>query len=117
MDINRDRYKNNAEENKSEINSSLVDDIWIIRIDWDWKLIHIKKSSKKNPDPKIRVQKIWHLPTLPGRNPVPSAIRDLTSLFGMGRGEHPWQKHHKNIYRFLHGNNNVILGVVNREYI
>ena len=26
---------------------------------------------------------------------VPSAMRGLTSLFGMGRGEHPRQKHHK----------------------
>jgi hypothetical protein len=26
---------------------------------------------------------------------VPSAMRGLTSLFGMGRGEHPRQYHHK----------------------
>ena len=26
---------------------------------------------------------------------VPSAMGDLTSLFGMGRGEHPRQNHHK----------------------
>ena len=24
-------------------------------------------------------------------------MRGLTSLFGMGRGEHPWKNHHKNI--------------------
>jgi hypothetical protein len=32
---------------------------------------------------------------------VPSAMGDLTSLFGMGRGEHPRQNHHKNVN---HGN-------------
>lgn len=31
----------------------------------------------------------------PGMIPVPSAMRGLTSLFGMGRGEHPRQNHHK----------------------
>ena len=31
----------------------------------------------------------------PRKTQVPSAIRGLTSLFGMGRGEHPWQNHHK----------------------
>ncbi len=33
----------------------------------------------------------------PGLTRVPSAMRDLTSLFGMGRGEHPRQNHHKKI--------------------
>ena len=28
---------------------------------------------------------------------VPSAMGDLTSLFGMGRGEHPRQNHHKDL--------------------
>ena len=31
----------------------------------------------------------------PGLTRVPSAMGDLTSLFGMGRGEHPRQNHHK----------------------
>ena len=31
----------------------------------------------------------------PGVMQVPSAMGDLTSLFGMGRGEHPRQNHHK----------------------
>ena len=31
---------------------------------------------------------------------VPSAMRDLTSLFGMGRGEHPRHNHHK-IFEFI----------------
>ncbi len=35
------------------------------------------------------VIKFWHLPTLPGLIQVPSAVRGLTALFGMGRGEHP----------------------------
>ena len=35
------------------------------------------------------------LPTLPGLIQVPSAVRGLTSLFGMGRGGHPSYKHHQ----------------------
>ena len=34
---------------------------------------------------------------------VPSAMGDLTSLFGMGRGEHPRQNHHKAIRRIVFG--------------
>ena len=33
----------------------------------------------------------------PGVMQVPSAMGDLTSLFGMGRGEHPRQNHHKDL--------------------
>jgi hypothetical protein len=33
----------------------------------------------------------------PGVMRVPSAMGDLTSLFGMGRGEHPRQNHHKTL--------------------
>ena len=33
----------------------------------------------------------------PGKMRVPSAMGDLTSLFGMGRGEHPRKNHHKNV--------------------
>ena len=40
-------------------------------------------------------KRIWQLPTLPHCGAVPSAMRGLTSLFGMGRGEHPRQNHHK----------------------
>jgi hypothetical protein len=42
-------------------------------------------------------QKIWQLPTLPHCVAVPTAMRDLTSLLGMGRGVHPRQNHHKKI--------------------
>ena len=38
---------------------------------------------------------LWRLPTLPGLKPVSSAVRGLTSLFGMGRGEHPPHSHHQ----------------------
>ena len=41
------------------------------------------------------LNKLWQLPTLPHCCVVPSAMRGLTSLFGMGRGEHPRQNHHK----------------------
>lgn len=40
---------------------------------------------------------MWHLPTLPGLIQVPSAVRGLTSLFGMGRGEHLRYNHHCHI--------------------
>ena len=32
-----------------------------------------------------------------GKTQVPSAMRDLTALFGKGRGEHPRQNHHKKV--------------------
>ena len=49
----------------------------------------------KKPHLSMRLQRIWQLPTLPHCGAVPSAMRGLTSLFGMGRGEHPRQNHHK----------------------
>ena len=33
----------------------------------------------------------------PRKTQVPLAMRGLTSLFGMGRGEHPRQNHHKKV--------------------
>ena len=50
----------------------------------------------------------------PGVMQVPSAMGDLTSLFGMGRGEHPRQNHHKD----LQSNerlNNVHIGKLIKE--
>ena len=44
---------------------------------------------------------------------VPSAMGDLTSLFGMGRGEHPRQNHHK-LLRLL-TTNNVHIGKLIKE--
>jgi hypothetical protein len=41
------------------------------------------------------------LPTLPGLIQVPSAVRGLTSLFGMGRGGHPSYKHHQIFWNHL----------------
>ena len=38
---------------------------------------------------------------------VPSAMRGLTSLFGMGRGEHPRQYHHKIFSHCLLDYNNI----------
>ena len=49
----------------------------------------------------------------PRKNLVPSAMRGLTALFGMGRGEHPRQKHHKKVSRKFGNNKLIILGVVN----
>ena len=53
--------------------------------------------QKKSPIKNDEAQKIWQLPTLPYCGTVPSAMRGLTALFGMGRGEHPRQNHHKNL--------------------
>jgi hypothetical protein len=49
----------------------------------------------------------------PGVMQVPSAMGDLTSLFGMGRGEHPRQNHHK-LLRLL-TTNNVHIGKLIKE--
>ncbi len=35
-----------------------------------------------------------------GKTQVPSAMWGLTALFGMGRGEHPRNNHHKKILLF-----------------
>src|SRR5690349_25174905 len=53
------------------------------------------QGHKKSPVVNYEAQRIWQLPTLPHCGAVPSAMRGLTSLFGMGRGEHPRQNHHK----------------------
>ena len=54
-------------------------------------------AQKKASSLDEAFKRIWQLPTLPHCGAVPSAMRGLTSLFGMGRGEHPRQNHHKNI--------------------
>ena len=41
----------------------------------------------------LRVMVLWRLPTLPGLTQVSSAVLGLTSLFGMGRGEHQANSH------------------------
>ena len=43
------------------------------------------------------------LPTLPHCCAVPSAMGGLTSLFGMGRGGHPRQNHHKDVGATVRG--------------
>ena len=39
------------------------------------------------------LHKDWRRPTLPPRSAVPSALRSLTTLFGMGRGDPPRCSH------------------------
>ena len=41
----------------------------------------------------LDVMVLWRLPTLPGLTQVSSAVPGLTSLFGMGRGEHRANSH------------------------
>ena len=41
------------------------------------------------------LDKSWQRLTLPPVTAVPSALRGLTSLFGMERGGHPRYNHHK----------------------
>jgi hypothetical protein len=55
----------------------------------------IKQKKASSLDEAFK--RIWQLPTLPHCGAVPSAMRGLTSLFGMGRGEHPRQNHHKSL--------------------
>jgi hypothetical protein len=40
---------------------------------------------------------LWRLPTLPGLIQVSSAVPGLTSLFGMGRGEHRANSHQQDL--------------------
>ena len=56
-------------------------------------------TKQKGPSTQVEepFKRIWQLPTLPHFGAVPSAMRGLTSLFGMGRGEHPRKNHHKKI--------------------
>jgi len=53
-----------------------------------------KKTSNK-----LMLEVIINMATTysPSKMRVPSAMGDLTSLFGMGRGEHPRQNHHKTL--------------------
>ena len=50
--------------------------------------------GKKKAPTFVEAKRIWQLPTLPHCCAVPSAMAGLTSLFGMGRGEHRRQYHH-----------------------
>ena len=60
-------------------------------------------SRKRMPPNKIGgsffYNIMWRLPTFPRFIAVSSAERGLTSLFGMGRGEHPPCNHHQ-VFRF-----------------
>ena len=59
-------------------------------------------AHKKNSLAVARLFKMNMAATYsPGKIPVPSAMRGLTSLFGMGRGEHPRQNHHKNVRQII----------------
>jgi hypothetical protein len=52
-------------------------------------------NAKSHPYPEwlFIVIVLWRLPTLPGLTQVSSAVPGLTSLFGMGRGEHRANSH------------------------
>ena len=51
----------------------------------------IKKAARKGS----LVIQFWQLSTLPHIIAVPLTLLGLTSLFGMGRGEHQCYNHHK----------------------
>ena len=57
--------------------------------------IHIQPGKRKRPSlwDGLLVMVLWRLPTLPGLTQVSSAVPGLTSLFGMGRGEHRANSH------------------------
>ena len=50
-------------------------------------------TKKDHPYEMVLVMVLWRLPTLPGLIQVSSAVLGLTSLFGMGRGEHQANSH------------------------
>ena len=57
-----------------------------------------KKGLKQKSPNQLRFRlllMIWRLPTLPPVRAVPLALPGLTSLFGMGRGEHRHYYHHE----------------------
>ncbi len=60
-------------------------------------MIHKRKKALSILLERALKIRLWQLPTLPHCGAVPSAMRGLTSLFGMGRGEHPRQNHHKEL--------------------
>ena len=53
--------------------------------------------GKKNLNLNSRGLKNMATTYSPRKTQVPSAMRGLTTLFGMGRGEHPRQNHHKKV--------------------
>ena len=58
------------------------------------------------------VMVLWRLPTLPGLIQVSSAVLGLTSLFGMGRGEHRANSHQQALCECII---NVILEVEEKK--
>ena len=48
---------------------------------------------KKKGTPRDSLRKDWRRPTFPQTSAVSSAMQGLTSLFGMGRGEHLLHSH------------------------
>ena len=63
---------------------------------WPGRAGEWEEVNTKNPifyEDGISVMLLWRLPTLPGLTQVSSAVPGLTSLFGMGRGEHRANSH------------------------
>ena len=60
----------------------------------------MKKKASPKGDAFI---KDWRRPTFPRTSAVSSAMRGLTSLFGMGRGEHLLYNHQNILSAFLGG--------------
>ena len=60
-------------------------------------LVLIVTINKKNPTAMQSglIKKVGGYLLSQVKDQVPSAMRGLTSLFGMGRGEHPRKYHHK----------------------
>ena len=57
----------------------------------------MSRRTKQEREPHFcdSLYKNWRRPTFPQTSAVSSAMRGLTSLFGMGRGEHPLHSHQK----------------------
>jgi len=65
-------------------------------------------QKKPHISARLLVMVLWRLPTLPGLIQVSSAVLGLTSLFGMGRGEHQANSHQQGLCECII---NVILEV------
>ena len=64
-----------------------------------WNVGGVEKGDRhgatKKGDPRGSPYKNWRRPTFPQTSAVSSAMLGLTSLFGMGRGEHQLHSHQK----------------------
>ena len=68
-----------------------------------YQIYRIYQKQKKGAPDETPSVKDWRRPTFPQTSAVSSAMKGLTSLFGMGRGEHLLYNHQNILSAFLGG--------------